>query len=206
MEDKKDYEKSNYFEALMYSMGWRGTIKAFRGIEAILVLGVVFLVFANTVARYVFNANIIWCEEVLLILSMWMYFIGGMLGSEEQSHISGDLVSGSLRNRKVKKWVLAVVNSINTFICGYFSYLAINFCIQQVMLGSTTAYLRVPKGTSQWAVAVGLVGMCFFWLIHTLRYLKKDPATILTASEQEEFKSVEYSEETDEEKGEEETK
>lgn len=206
MEDKKDYEKSNYFEALMYSMGWRGTIKAFRGVEAILVLSVVFLVFANTVARYVFNANIIWCEEVLLILSMWMYFIGGMLGSEEQSHISGDLVSGSLKNRKVKKWVLFATNLINTFICGYFSYLAINFCLQQIALGSTTAYLRIPKGTSQWAVAVGLCGMFFFWLVHTLRYLKKDPATILIASEMEEFKSVEYEEVPEVEEGEEESK
>lgn len=178
----------------------------FRGVEAVLVLCVVFLVFANTVARYVFNANIIWCEEVLLILSMWMYFIGGMLGSEEQSHISGDLVTGSLKNRKVKKWVLFVVNTINTFICGYFAYLAVNYCVQQIMLGSTTAYLRVPKGTSQWAVAVGLFGMFFFWLVHALKYLKKNPATIPIASEMEEFKSVEYSEAQETTEGEEEQK
>lgn len=173
MEDSK-----NFFESLRNSYGWRGTITGFRWIEASIVFVITMLVFANTLCRYIFNINLAWIEEILLITAMWMYFIGGMLGAEEQSHISGDLITGSLRNRTVKKWLLFFVNLINTLICAYFAYLAVKYCIQQTKFGVTTAVLRWPKGTSQYAVAFGLCGMCFFWLIHMLRYLFEKPERI----------------------------
>lgn len=173
MEDSK-----NFFEALMHSYGWRGTIKGFRSIEAVIVFAITMLVFANTLCRYIFSINLAWIEEILLIAAMWMYFIGGMLGSEEQSHISGDLVTGSLHSPTVKKWVLFLVNLINTLICAYFAYLAVKYCIQQTKFGVTTAVLRWPKSTSQYAVAFGLIGMCFFWLIHMLRYLVMKPECV----------------------------
>ena len=55
-------------------------------------------------------------------------------------------------------------------------YLAIAYCVQQTKFGVTTAYLRLPKGTSQYAVGFGMIGMTFYWLFHTLRYLFKKPS------------------------------
>lgn len=173
MEDSK-----NFFESLRHSYGWRGTITGFRWIEASIVFAITMLVFINTLCRYIFKINLAWIEEILLITAMWMYFIGGMLGAEEQSHISGDLITGSLRNRSAKKWLLFFVNLLNTAICGYFAYLAVMYCIQQTKFGVTTAVLRWPKSTSQYAVAFGLCGMCFFWLIYTLHYLMEKPERI----------------------------
>ena len=98
MEDSK-----NYFEILRSSKGWKASDGVMRTVEAVIVFSVMMMVFVNTVARYLFNANFSWIEEMLTIFAMWMYFLGVVIGAEEESHIYGDLVSGSLRSQKVKK-------------------------------------------------------------------------------------------------------
>lgn len=171
MEDSK-----NYFEILRSSKGWKASVGVMRTVEAVIVFSVMMMVFVNTVARYLFNANFSWIEEMLTIFAMWMYFLGGVIGAEEESHIYGDLVSGSLRSQKVKKWLTVGVNLLNTLCAAFFTYLAIAYCVQQTKFGVTTAYLRLPKGTSQYAVGFGMIGMTFYWLFHTLRYLFKKPS------------------------------
>lgn len=171
MEDSK-----NYFEILRSSKGWKASDGVMRTVEAVIVFSVMMMVFVNTVARYLFNANFSWIEEMLTIFAMWMYFLGGVIGAEEESHIYGDLVSGSLRSQKVKKWLTVGVNLLNTLCAAFFTYLAIAYCVQQTKFGVTTAYLRLPKGTSQYAVGFGMIGMTFYWLFHTLRYLFKKPS------------------------------
>lgn len=101
MEDSK-----NYFEILRSSKGWKASVGVMRTVEAVIVFSVMMMVFVNTVARYLFNANFSWIEEMLTIFAMWMYFLGGVIGAEEESHIYGDLVSGSLRSQKVKNGLL----------------------------------------------------------------------------------------------------
>ena len=71
-----------------------------------------------------------------------MYFLGAMLGSEEESHISGDLISSSIKSGKGKKIVAVITNFINVVISGYFTYLTALYCIKQTRLGATIAVLR----------------------------------------------------------------
>lgn len=175
----------NYFEMLRASKGWKAVNSTAKHIEAFIVFAVMMMVFTNTVARYVFNLNFSWIEELLTIGAMWMYFIGGVIGAEEESHIYGDLISGNLKSRKAKKWLTVFVNLLNTVIAGFFAYLAIVYCIQQTKFHVTTPYLRWPKGTSQYAVGFGMVGMTLYWLFHTLRYLFKKPADYKLAGDDE---------------------
>ena len=169
----------NAVESLRNARGWRGTIKGFKVIEALLVFLVTMLVFINTLCRYIFKINLPWTEEVLLIISMWMYFLGAMLGSEEESHISGDLISSSIKSGKGKKIVAVITNFINVVISGYFTYLTALYCIKQTRLGATTAVLRLPKGTSQYAILFGLVFVFLFSVYHFIRYLFKKPESFV---------------------------
>lgn len=173
----------NAIESLRNTRGWKGIIKGFRGIEALLVFSVTMLVFANTLCRYFFKINLPWIEEVLLIVSMWMYFIGAMLGSEEESHISGDLISSSIKSGKGKKIVAIIVNFINVAVSGYFSFLTIKYCIKQTRLGATTAVLRLPKSTSQYAVLFGIVFVFVFSVYHLIKYIVKKPESFIKTND-----------------------
>ncbi len=167
------------FDRLRATKGWKAVIKVLRVIEAIDVLIVVLLIFANTVSRYFFKTSFIWVEEILTICALWMYFIGAVLGAEEESHIKGDLISSSIKKPAAKKWFLVVVSLITFVSCLFFAYWAVVYCQTQLKLHMTTQYLHLPKITSQFAVGFGMVGMAFYWLFHLLRYIAKKPSDFL---------------------------
>lgn len=182
---------TSLFDRLRATKGWRAVINVLRVIEAIDVLAVVLLVFANTVSRYVFKTSFIWVEEILTICALWMYFIGAVLGAEEESHIKGDLISTSIKNPKVKKWFIVIVSAVTFISCLFFVYWAVIYCKNQAMLHMTTQYLHLPKITSQFAVGFGMVGMAFYWLYHLLRNIAKKPAEFIAATPAESEKEGE---------------
>lgn len=50
------------------------------------------LTFANVVARYVFNSNIIWALEVTVVLFAWLVLVGAAYGVKKTFHIGVDVV------------------------------------------------------------------------------------------------------------------
>lgn len=58
-----------------------------------LLLGLMTLVtFANVIARYVFNANILWALEVSVFLFAWMVLLGVSYGVKKGFHIGVDVL------------------------------------------------------------------------------------------------------------------
>lgn len=58
-----------------------------------ITLGLMTLVtFANVIARYIFNANILWALEVTVFLFAWLVLIGCSYGVKKSFHIGVDVV------------------------------------------------------------------------------------------------------------------
>lgn len=58
-----------------------------------LCLGLMTLItFANVVARYVFNANILWALELTVFLFAWLVLMGASYGVKKHIHIGVDVV------------------------------------------------------------------------------------------------------------------
>lgn len=56
-------------------------------------LGIMTLVtFANVIARYLFNTNILWALEVTLVLFAWLVLMGLSYGIKKHTHIGIDIV------------------------------------------------------------------------------------------------------------------
>lgn len=57
------------------------------------ILGVMTLItFANVVARYVFNANILWALEVTVFLFAWLVILGASYALKKTAHLGVDVV------------------------------------------------------------------------------------------------------------------
>lgn len=70
-----------------------------------ITLGLMTLVtFANVIARYVFNSNILWGLEVTVFLFAWLVLIGASYGVKKTFHIGVDVVVNMLPP-KIKKFV-----------------------------------------------------------------------------------------------------
>jgi len=58
-----------------------------------IILGLMTLItFANVIARYVFNSNILWALEATVYLFAWLILIGASYGVKKQFHIGVDVV------------------------------------------------------------------------------------------------------------------
>lgn len=61
------------------------------------ILGIMTLVtFANVVARYIFNSNILWALETTVFLFAWLVLIGASYGIKKHFHIGVDVVVNML--------------------------------------------------------------------------------------------------------------
>lgn len=62
-----------------------------------LTLGLMTIItFANVVARYLFNSNILWALEATVFLFAWLVLIGASYGVKKTFHIGIDIVVNSL--------------------------------------------------------------------------------------------------------------
>jgi len=96
--------------------GRHGLIDRIEVAGIALVLGLMTLVtFANVVARYVFNSNILWALETTVFLFAWLVLLGASHGVKISAHIGVDLVLNLLPPGPRKAMVLLTVAICLTF-------------------------------------------------------------------------------------------
>ena len=81
-----------------------------------LILGFMTLItFANVVARYVFNSNILWALEATVFLFAWLVLLGVSYGVKKNFHIGVDVIVGALPNPLKKILSLIAVSACILF-------------------------------------------------------------------------------------------
>jgi len=76
--------------------------RLFKGIDvllAMLLLGMVLMVFGNVVLRYLFNSGIVVSEELSRFFFVWLTFIGAIVAVRDGSHLGMDNVVRRLSRR-----------------------------------------------------------------------------------------------------------
>ncbi|MFT5224953.1 MAG: C4-dicarboxylate transporter DctQ subunit [Polaribacter sp.] len=79
-------------------------------------LGIMTLItFANVIARYVFNSNILWALEVTVFLFAWLVLMGASYAIKKQVHIGVDVVINAVSPQKRKVMALLSVTACLAF-------------------------------------------------------------------------------------------
>ena len=90
----------------------------------ILILCGAFLVIVIAIAvfmRYIMHSTLFGSEEILALLAIWLYWIGGAYGSYEDSHISADMTNLLLRNERVRHVYQGFIRGLTMVISGIFA-------------------------------------------------------------------------------------
>lgn len=163
---------------------WRFMEKLMRWI-LILCSGLLVIVIGIAVfMRYVMNSVFFGSDEILALLAIWLYWIGGAYGSYEDSHISADMSSLFIKNPKVLHVFQTAVRGITVVISGIFAYWSVaNYLIRNITHPTTTTGLRIPHLTSKIALTIGFCLMFLYSFYHFIRALR--PRTDLEGSDLE---------------------
>ena len=121
------------------------------------------------VLRYILETDLFAYEEWLLVICFWLYFLGGAMGSYENSHVKADLVTHVLKSGRVK-WVLGlVVTAIEIVVCIILTYWSILMIMEEIdayPFWQTTVALQIPFIAPRLSVLAGFALMGFYSALH----------------------------------------
>ena len=148
-------------------------------IEEILIsvlLGVAtILVFAQVVARYVFNAGIIWAPELVQHLFLWTVMIGASYGFKHGVHLGVDVLMKKLppAPRRIMALIAVVISLCFTVYMAYLSFFYVHDAYKMELI---TVDLQVPQWIPNLALPFGFTLVSIrlvqvFWWIYTGRMI-----------------------------------
>ena len=172
-------------------------------------LGIMTLVtFANVVARYIFNANILWGLEVTVFLFAWLVLIGASYGVKKSFHIGVDVVVQLLPPgpRKVVTLIAcgACIAFATLLLKGAWDYwspfigprafyetddIPVPFFLvwMKDVFNDGEAYEKLPRFIPYMALPIGMALLLFRFLQVTLRILKGEQDLLIAGHEAEEM-------------------
>lgn len=148
-------------------------------VKVVMIIGSVAstgLMVYSVILRYVFKGNFYGSDEVIMLFAFWLYFMGAVYGSYENSHIKADLLNVYIKNLRSKDAVALVAQVltivVNTIVLMWaWKY----FQMELTKWGLSTA-LKIPLVIPKSAVFFGFLLMEFYhiyYFIHNLlRYLR----------------------------------
>lgn len=132
-------------------------------------LGIVIGIGLTIVFRYFLKTDLYGTEELLLIFAFWLYFMGGSYASYEKSHITADLLSTMISNRKVKLGISLFTSAATMLICLIFTYWGFDFLQWGIEKGAKTTALGIPMFVAQSSVTFGFLLMSLYSIVHFIR-------------------------------------
>lgn len=148
-------------------------------VKVVMIIGSVAstgLMVYSVILRYVFKGNFYGSDEVIMLFAFWLYFMGAVYGSYENSHIKADLLNVYIKNLRSKDVVALVAQVltivVNTIVLVWaWKY----FQMELTKWGLSTA-LKIPLVIPKSAVFFGFLLMEFYhvyYFIHNLlRYFR----------------------------------
>jgi C4-dicarboxylate transporter DctQ subunit len=127
------------------------------------------LVFAQVVARYVFNSGITWAPELVQHFFLWTVMIGASYGFKHGVHLGVDVLMKKLppEPRRIMALVAVIISLCFT---GYMAYLSFFYVHDAYKMELMTVDLEIPQWIPHLALPIGF-GMIsirlvqvFFWI------------------------------------------
>ena len=121
--------------------------------------------------RYVLGIDFFGQEEIITLIAMWLYWIGGVYGSYEGSHIKGDILKTYVKNEKVLKGLNAFVYIVSIVISAVFTVWSFGYLMRNIAQWPTSTGLKIPLVICQVPLLIGFGMMTLYELYHLIKLL-----------------------------------
>ena len=141
------------------------------GIERTVMLAcsvlVVLTIVAGVVCRYILHLNFTISDELLTIMALWLYFIGGVEGGNYlDNHIKADVMSVFVTSKTANRIINVIVKLISLVVSIFLAIWAYKYLQLCIMLGGKTLVLKLPMMCSRLALVVGYMLPVIYNLYH----------------------------------------
>lgn len=151
---------------------WNYTLKFQKIIMIVTSLLILIGIAATIILRYVLKKDLFGIEELIILPSIWLYFMGASLASYEKSHITADLMSSYVKNEKLLLGINVLKGILSLIIVTIVSYWSLEFLIWGISSEGKTPVWDIPMYFSILAVFIGFLLMFIYSIYHLIQDTK----------------------------------
>ncbi len=145
---------------------------------AVASLIMAFVFFFVVILRYWFQADLFAYEEWVLMIAFWVYFLGGAMGSYENTHVKADFLISMIDSVKTK-WVVVnctiFLECLIGLVLSYWGWLMLSEEISAYPNWQRTTGLEIPFFIPKLGIFLGFVLMTFYTALHFYSGLRDGP-------------------------------
>ncbi|MEX5728161.1 TRAP-type C4-dicarboxylate transport system permease small subunit [Rhodovulum iodosum] len=128
--------------------------------------------FVQVITRYVLQIPVMGLEETMLYPTLWLYMLGAVNASRENTHIRANVLEIFLRTKR-QHTILAIVGEIISLIIGlWLLSWAWEYTRYAWRVWKESPTLYIPTFYSDVALVVGLVLMMLYTAWHLWRHVR----------------------------------
>ena len=127
---------------------------------SICIVGLMVLLVAS---RYV-GVSLMGILEIVMVFAIWLYMLGAILASKNNTHLEVDLLALSLKGTKALAYHKIYVSLVTVAVTPLFSYLAYKMIMWGINLPQSTPALSIPLTLPSSAILVAALACLAFAL------------------------------------------
>lgn len=138
------------------------------------LIGVVALgQFVQVITRYVLQIPVMGLEETMMYPTLWLYILGAVNASRENTHIRANVVEIFLKTPR-QHAVLAIVGEVISLVIGVWLLTwAWEYTVYAWRVWKESPTLYIPTFYADVALVVGMALMILYTLIHLRRHVRQ---------------------------------
>lgn len=148
---------------------WKFMIASVKYIMILCSVASTSCIIYSVVLRYIFKKNFYGSDEIILMFAFWLYFMGAVYGSYENSHIKADLMNVYVKNIRIKDFIALIAQVIMIVVNVVLITWAWDYFLWGLEKMPLTTGLKIPLVIPQSAVFFGLLLMGFYHIVHFIR-------------------------------------
>lgn len=128
--------------------------------------------FVQVITRYVLQIPVMGLEETMLYPTLWLYILGSVNASRENTHIRANVLEIFLKTPRAHT-ILAIIGEVVSLIVGLWLLTwAWDFTRYSIRTWRESPTLYIPTFYSDVALVVGLGLMMLFTALHLVRHIR----------------------------------
>ncbi len=145
----------------------------FRYLLTALIASVALMQFVQVVTRYIFEVPIMGLEESMVIPTIWLYMLGAVNASREDSQIRANVLEIFIKSERGHT-ILALVGEIISFIISsWLTYWAWDYVKYAWRVWKESPTLYIPTFYHECSVFIGLLLITLFIAIHIIKLVNQ---------------------------------
>lgn len=128
--------------------------------------------FVQVITRYVLEIPVMGLEESLLYPTMWLYMLGAVNASRENTHIRANVLEIFLKTPR-QHTILAIIGELCSLVIGcWLTYWAWDFIQYSWRVWKESPTLYIPTFYVDVSLLLGLIAMMLYTLGHLIKHIK----------------------------------